>query len=91
MTDYNSIIDARNRGGTDLVYPTVGTTGPQGPQGLQGATGPAGPQGPQGEMGPANIDGGRSSSFYVAISNLDAGYANETYGGILNSIDGGGA
>lgn len=58
-------------------------------KGKTGVVGPQGPQGPAGPIGPGNIDGGIPGSFYVGISNLDAGYYNETYGGILYSMDGG--
>lgn len=74
VNSVNTAIDVRNRG---II------------KGTPGVTGSVGPQGPAGPIGPGNIDGGIPGSFYVGISNLDAGYYNETYGGILYSMDGG--
>jgi hypothetical protein len=54
-----------------------------------GAPGAVGPQGPAGPVGPGNIDGGRPQSFYAGISSIDAGYYDETYGGIMYGITGG--
>jgi hypothetical protein len=81
----------------------VGPQGPAGPQGepgldgADGAEGPMGPAGPQGEpgldgadlTGPLNIDGGKPQSFYAGLASVDAGYYNETYGGILYGLNGG--
>lgn len=71
----NNAIDIRNRGSF--------TT--------KGIAGPAGPQGPAGQdlTGPLNIDGGKPQSFYAGLASVDAGYYNETYGGMLYGLDGG--
>lgn len=79
----SAAIDFRNRGALKGRTGNVGPIGPQGPQGLQGEQGPPGP------IGPGNIDGGGPFSFYVGIANLEAGDFDETYGGILFSVDGG--
>lgn len=39
--------------------------------------------------GPLNIDGGAPQSFYAGMATIDAGYYNETYGGIITGINGG--
>ena len=73
MTDLTSVIDARNRGIVDLVYPAIGPAGPAGKD----------------LTGPLNIDGGKPQSFYAGLASVDAGYYNETYGGMLYGLDGG--
>ena len=71
----NNAIEIRNRGG----FNTRSNVGPMGPQG------PAG----QDLTGPLNIDGGKPQSFYAGLASVDAGYYNETYGGMLYGLDGG--
>jgi hypothetical protein len=80
MDALQSAIDFRNRGALTGKTGQIGLTGPIGPQG---------PEGPAGPIGPGNIDGGGPYSFYVGIANLEAGDYDETYGGILYSVDGG--
>lgn len=75
----SAIVDARNKATYDAVFPKTGSAG---------AIGPAGPAG-QDLTGPLNIDGGMPQSFYAGMANIDAGYYNETYGGILYGLDGG--
>jgi hypothetical protein len=86
--------------GADGAEGPMGPAGPQGEPGLDGADGaegPMGPAGPQGEpgldgadlTGPLNIDGGKPQSFYAGLASVDAGYYNETYGGILYGLNGG--
>jgi hypothetical protein len=60
----------------------TGVTGPTGPTGATGSAGATGATGATGPTGPSGSDG-------VAISNLDGGYPDSTYGGI-NPIDAGG-
>jgi hypothetical protein len=62
MTDLTSVIDARNRGTADLVFPATGIVGPQGPAG------------PAGEFA-VNIDGGMSNTVYGGIDPIIAGGA----------------
>ena len=71
-----NIVDIRNRGISKAI---TGTAGPQGPAGTNG----------QDLTGPLNIDGGKAYSFYAGMASIDSGYYNETYGGIMASIDGG--
>lgn len=75
----SAIVDARNKATYDTVFPKAGPQGPAGPAGADGRD----------LTGPLNIDGGKPYSFYVGMSALDAGYYDETYGGILVGIDGG--
>lgn len=71
----NNAIEIRNR--NSITSRTgIGIPGPQGPAG-------------QDLTGPLNIDGGKPQSFYAGLASVDAGYYNETYGGILYGLDGG--
>ena len=74
--ELQNIVDIRNRGISKAI---TGQVGPQGPAGANGAD----------LTGPLNIDGGKPQSFYAGMANIDAGYYNETYGGILYGLDGG--
>ena len=78
----SAIVDARNKATFDTVFPKTGSAGAVG---ATGATGPAG----QDLTGPLNIDGGKPQSFYAGLASVDAGYYNETYGGMLYGLDGG--
>ena len=74
--ELQEIVNIRNRGISKSV---TGQVGPMGPAGADGKD----------LTGPLNIDGGKPQSFYAGMSNIDAGYYNETYGGILYGLDGG--
>jgi len=76
------ILAARNRATFDTVYqPTTKRV-------LAGEVITSGNAGKD-LTGPLNIDGGKPQSFYAGMSNIDAGYYNETYGGLAYGIDGG--
>lgn len=82
MATLEEIVDIRNRGLSKTYLASL--IGPS-------QVGPQGPVGPAGAdlTGPLNIDGGMPQSFYAGMANIDAGYYNETYGGILYGLNGG--
>ena len=80
-TNLTAILEARNRATFDAVYNST-TQKTTDPTIIIGAAG-------KDLTGPLNIDGGKPQSFYAGMANIDAGYYNETYGGITYGLDGG--